>query len=128
MCIRCLTFLTTEWQPARTTVFNAQILNSATYLSVTGSHPPNKPMSAALYARHGYPFFEMYEEPSGIHGDFGLVKSVAQLDISKDAVVEPRVVKMGRPVGLTNPEGPMQKFRTVRDLENECGGYHVVGF
>jgi hypothetical protein len=89
-------------------------------------------MTAAVYARHGFPFFEMFEEPSAVHGDFGGVKSIAQLHALKENVVEPRVLRvwagLERKVGLTNPKGPMRKFRTVKDLENEYGGYHVAGF
>jgi hypothetical protein len=86
-------------------------------------------MTAAVYALHGFPFFEMFEEPSSVHGDFGGVKSVAQLGAFKENVVQPRVLRMlPRAVGLVNPQGPMQKFRTVKDLENEYGGYHVAGF
>jgi hypothetical protein len=55
-----------DWLPERTTVFNVQILNSATYTGITGTNPPSKPISASAYADHGFPFFELYEEPSGV--------------------------------------------------------------
>jgi hypothetical protein len=31
-------------------------------------------------------------------------------------------------VGLTNPMGPLRRFRTVKEMLKEYGGYHVVRF
>lgn len=122
-----------SWQSGRTTVFNVQILNSAVYHSVTGETQPTRPIDAKRYKQLGYPFFDMYEEPSGISGDFGKVESIGQIDKKNDGVVTPKVVKIGTqaaqvPVGLTNPNGPLRDFRTVGDLEREYGEYHVVEF
>jgi len=121
------------WQSGQTTVFNVQILNSIFYRSVTGEDPPMKPIDAKTYTQHGFPFFMMYEEPSGISGNFSMVKSVRQIDGKKDEVVIPKVVEIGTqaaqiPVGLTNPNGPLRKFRTVGDLKKEHKGYHVATF
>lgn len=129
-----------EWLPDRTTVFNVQVLNSAVYKAVTGRAPPTKPIDAKTYKKNGLPFFKMYEEPSGISGTFGLVKSVGQIDNIKEEHVEPDVVVLGGgdghkgksagvgTVGLTNPNGPMREFRTARDLKKEYSGYHVASF
>ncbi|KAF1979228.1 hypothetical protein BU23DRAFT_563445 [Bimuria novae-zelandiae CBS 107.79] len=113
-----------EWLPEQTTVFNVQMLTSAAYKMVTGSAPPYKPIGAEEYAAHNMPFFKMYEEPSGVCGDFGAVKSVAQLDGVEKVVVEPRVVEIYknyalvlRFTGLVNPMGPMLPFRTKNDLK-----------
>lgn len=110
------------------TVFNVQILNSLAYKTVTGEHPPAKPMTAVEYAQHGFPFFKMYEESSGISGDFGAVKSVAEIDKKAEASVNPSLVNITSRVGLTNPWGPLRPFRTVKDLKDEYSGYHVVHF
>jgi hypothetical protein len=112
-------------------VFNTQILNSAVYQRVTGEAAPTRPITAATYASFGLPFFHMYEEPSGIHGDFGMVKSVAELDKKKEDAVEPKIQNMASPVtstGLINMNGPLREFRTVGDLEKEYSGYHVARF
>lgn len=45
------------------------------------AHPT--PISAELYAKLGYPFFEVYEEPSNVHGSIEGLKSVGQVDRSK---------------------------------------------
>lgn len=85
-------------------------------------------MEAATYAALGFPFYKMYEEPTGIHGDFSKVKSVAELNKSKEATIHPRAVLIKSPVGLTNPNGPLLPFRTARDLMKEYSGYHVASF
>lgn len=123
-----------NWEHDRTTVFNVQILNSAVYQAVTGTAPPENPISVRMYRRHGFPFFQMYEEPSGISGDFSMVKSVAHINGDKEDVVTSRVVEIEdtakkQPVGLIlNPDGPLREFRTVADLAKEYSGYHVVDF
>lgn len=122
-----------SWQSGRTTVFNVQILNSAVYRSVTGEHQPTKPINAKRYKKLGYPFFDIYEEPSSISGDFSMVKSVGQVDEKKDEVVTPKAIKIGTqvayvPVDFRNPNGPLREFRTVSDLEREFQGLHIVDF
>jgi hypothetical protein len=118
-----------DWLPDKTTVVNVQILNSASYHSVTGFKPPTQPITAEQYEQYeqyGYPFFKMYEEPTGVAGDFSKVKSVAEIDQRTDGPVVPRVVDLGHGdgrvkgevnVGLANPNGPLRSFRTVADLE-----------
>ncbi|KAF2275220.1 ubiquitin-domain-containing protein [Westerdykella ornata] len=124
------------WDPSKTTVFNVHIVDSSAYKQVTGHEPPETPIDAALYAKYGYPFFELPEEKSGIHGDFAAVKSVAQLDNRFEEHVVPRKVTLrarrgpdGKwtrrdahaeaPPGITNPAGPLREFRTVHDLEEQ---------
>jgi hypothetical protein len=120
----------TDWLPGRTTVFNAQILNSAAYRAVTGDIPPTLPIDATAYTKLGFPFFKNYEELSGIRGNFAAVKSVAEIEKSPDAVVSStRIVpNILASVGLVNPKGPLQGFRTVKELLKEYGGYHVARF
>ena len=84
-----------EWLSDRTTVFNVQVLNSKAYKAVTGQRPPFKPLSARTYKKHGFPFFAVYEEPSGISGDFDTVNSVAEIDGIKEEGVELDVVQLG---------------------------------
>lgn len=43
---------------------------------------PETPISAETYAKEGLPFFALYEEPSGIKGEFD-VKTVAKIDAEK---------------------------------------------
>lgn len=69
-----------EWLPKSTTFFNVQVMNSAVYRSVTGRDPPTQPIGVDMYEQHGLPFFKMYEEPSNVHGNFAMVKSVAELE------------------------------------------------
>jgi len=124
-----------RWLVDRTTVFNIQILNSAVYKKVTGLAPPTVPLDVATYKKQGLPFFKIYEEPSGISGDFSQVKSVARVCDSVEEIVTPDTIditeqrkdgevsstaakktkKTSHPVGLVN-------------LKNEYKGSHIVKF
>ncbi|KAF2031589.1 hypothetical protein EK21DRAFT_99541 [Setomelanomma holmii] len=127
-----------DWLVDRTTVFNVQVLNSAVYRAVTGNAPPTKPVDAQTYKNNNLPFVKLYEEPSGISGDFSMVKSIGEIEGKADNKVEPKVLHIGggdtresavtAPVGLINPNGPLREFRTKGDLEKEYDGYHVATF
>lgn len=77
------TFNAEAWALDKNIVFNVQLLNAAVFPSVLGLPAPPTPINAATYKKYGYPFFKMYEEMSGIHGDFGGVLSCAELDKNK---------------------------------------------
>jgi hypothetical protein len=125
-----------KWLPDHTTVFNVQVLNSAIYRAVTDQAPPPKPMTAKDYANHGFPFLELYGEPSGISGDFSLVNSIGEIDQKMDGVVMPDIVAPGHGDGrknasildLSNRGGTLRDFRAARDLKKEYDGYHVAKF
>ena len=80
------------------------------------------------------PFFKMYEEPSGIFGEFSQVKSITEIDENTEGVVEPDTITISpsaakaAPPGLVNPDGPLRPFRTVDDLRREYSSYHVANF
>lgn len=69
-----------RWNKERTMKIPVHILNSAAFRHVTGRDPPPSPIDATTYADAGLPFFKMYEEPSGITGDFATVKSVNEIN------------------------------------------------
>jgi hypothetical protein len=86
-------------------------------------------MTALTYVQLGFPFFKMYEEPPGIFGNFGAVKSVAEIEKSKEgAIIPTRIVPISPSLGLENPNGPLREFRTAKELVKKYGGYHVVKF
>jgi hypothetical protein len=117
------------WDTAKTTVFNAQMLNSALYKNLTGLNPPTLPTSHDVYAQYGYPYYSVSEEPSGIHGNFGLVKSVGQKNgLDAKGGAQPPVKNAGPGFLVANPKGPLQEFRTVADLEKEIADYHIAKF
>jgi hypothetical protein len=117
-----------KWDSAKTTVFNAQMLNSAKYKTVTGMAPPTRPMNHATYADYGLPYYSVFEEPSGIHGNFGLVKSVGQVNGHDKAGPNPPVCDAGLGLLVANPQGPYQAFRTGADIEKKLANYHVADF
>lgn len=74
------------WDVEASIMLNVQILDSESFCQVTGLPPPPTPVDAQTYAQHGYPFFEVWgEEKTGISGDFGEVKSAAQIDAERAA-------------------------------------------
>ena len=69
------------WDTENSILFNVQLLNSESFLGVTGRLPPSSPIDAKTYASHGYPFYDIWnEELSGVKGDFDKVKSVGAMD------------------------------------------------
>jgi hypothetical protein len=78
------TYPASIWDPESAIMFNIQLLNSESFMAVTGRAPPSSPIDAKTYQQHGYPFFDIWnEELSGVKGDFGVVKSVGEMDESK---------------------------------------------
>jgi hypothetical protein len=120
-----------NWDTTKTTVFNAQILNSALYQAVTGTMPPTMPIPHEIYTANGFPYYKMYEEPSGIHGNFELVKSVGQIAgrVGNKAGAEaPRTVNIGEDQKIVNPQGPLQVLHSVSALEAALEDYHIASF
>lgn len=144
--IRQDTYGPAKWIRGLTLTIPVQILNSAVFRQVTGTEPPDCPISAKTYAKAGFPFFELFEEkPSNISGAdaFRSLQSINNIDMARglakrpEAMVRPRVVKLGGsshgttvwdgdnvfdiqdPDGLLSPHGPRRKFRTLADLEQE---------
>jgi hypothetical protein len=132
-----------RWEAGPPIVFNVQVLNSACFESVTGEAALQSPVDAKTYADLGYPFFDMYEEPSGITGNFAQVKSVAELDDEEETHYTPATKKIKLASGeegkiivkdeagsergkaksnsdsLLNPNGPISVFRPVSEIEAE---------
>lgn len=115
-----------RWAPECGTIFNVQILNSDFFEKITGNAPPSTPVTAAAYARHGYPYFSIYDEkPSNVHGNFHDVRSVNQLDKisppSEEKVKAAAEVSDSthNPIVLLDVDGKSRGFRTVADLEQD---------
>lgn len=135
--IVCDKYKSSDWRRPATVTFNLQLLNSLCFEYVTGIPAPPTPVTAAVYAEHGFPFFDMYEEPTDVHGDFAKVKSIAQIEgrIEKSqsfplvqlrsechAVVQADVSTKSEiditelvddPDRLLNTTGPFNQLRTV---------------
>ncbi|KAH6868018.1 integral membrane protein [Alternaria rosae] len=118
-----------NWDVAKTTVFNAQILNASLYEAVTGMRPITRPISHEEYAEHGFPYFKIYEEKSGVYGTFGVVKSLGE-GKGKGVVSAVRVVDAGCGSGIEvmNPLGPYQVSESVAEIGEKLEGYHIAEF
>ena len=69
------------WDTGRSRIINIQFINSVRFEEVTGMLIPPTPISIHTYTEAGLPFFQfLNEDPSVISGDFGKLKSVAQID------------------------------------------------
>lgn len=75
---------TTRWDTSNPKVFNVQILNSHHFHQVTGLPLPESPISATTYFQQGLPFFKIYEEPTSVAGGFSMVKSIGQIEHTKE--------------------------------------------
>lgn len=76
-------YQSSDWDTDNSIVCNAQLLNAAVFEQHTGFAPPPIPITAEQYADEGIPFYNVYQEPSGISGKFKGLKSVAQMEIDK---------------------------------------------
>ena len=53
------------WDQSTATTFYVHIADSHTWQSITGEKPPATPVSAELYTRYGFPWFDLYDEHLG---------------------------------------------------------------
>lgn len=74
------------WDTNNTGRIFVHIVNSMMYREITGQEPPPTPVTAKMYTRHGYPWFDLYDEkmgdiaaPDNLQG----VKSVKEMDAEK---------------------------------------------
>lgn len=101
------------WDTEHTSRCFVHILDSEDWYAVTGSAPPQQPLSAKVYTEAGFPWFELYDEvhhpvPGGKR--LSLLQSVAQLFQQKNGTplpdsetITPENVKELR-AGLTNDQ------------------------
>lgn len=114
------------WERNNSVCFNAQILNTIAFRTVTGMEAPETPVSAATYAEEGKPFFKIYEEKSIVmEGQFSGVKSVAELFSLRKRAGDKgwREWHNGKPsdfpVILLDPAAVIKPFRPVADVVGE---------
>ncbi|GMV19871.1 MAG: hypothetical protein AMXMBFR56_80950 [Polyangiaceae bacterium] len=92
-----------SWDLERSARVFVHIVNSELWREITGERPPESPVTAKEYKKHGLPWFELYDEHLPTLGGTSAlkqVKSVKELDQDKSALplqdddsVEPGVVK-----------------------------------
>ena len=74
------TFPAEDWDTENSIIANVQLINSAVFESLTGMPPPPTPITAATYSKSGFPYFSIYDEPTGIQGKFKGLKSIGEID------------------------------------------------
>jgi hypothetical protein len=71
------------WDQQRFARVYVHLVNSQMWTAITGEPMPSSPVSAQAYARHGYPWFDLYDEDRGDIGasqTLGKVRSVKEMD------------------------------------------------
>ena len=74
------------WDPENYGRVYVHIVNSMMFREITGLEPPPTPVSARMYAEHGFPWCELYDEGKGDvdpSKTLAGVKSVKQMDKKK---------------------------------------------
>lgn len=105
-------FPSSSWDRSRTSTFNVQILNTASFTHVTGRAAPATPIDAAAYAKLGLPFISIVEPKSSVAGDFAGIKPVAVT--RKEKVKEPATVPSLRSILFGPPKKPHKKKKKDR--------------
>jgi hypothetical protein len=107
-----------DWDKENTIMFNLQLLNASVFEQLIGIKAPPTPITPELYKSYEYPFFKLYEEKSGITGDFEGVKSVSELDREKGVKITHEGDEiMHFPVVELNRVDKKSPFLPVSDLE-----------
>jgi hypothetical protein len=92
---------------------------------VTGIKAPSTPITPELYKRYGYPFFKLYEEKSGVKGDFQGLKSVGALDQQK-GVKRARDEFLRFPIVELNTVDKQRRFLPVSEIEATVKKLNIV--
>jgi hypothetical protein len=74
------------WDVSSSGRLYVHLVNSQMYEQITGEKPPVSPIDAQTYARHGYPWFDLWDEGMGdvkASGTLAGVKSIGQMDVEK---------------------------------------------
>jgi len=77
------------WDPDHTARVFVHLVNSELWRELTGEKPPRTPVTAKEYARHGLPWFDLYDEHLGTvapQDALAKVKSVKDLDAGKSTL------------------------------------------
>ena len=119
------------WDKDQAKYFNVQILGSTTFQRVTGLPPPTTPVEASVYAQFGYPFFQMWEEPTTVSGNFSTVRSIGEIDETIEPPLQPPNLvtissrNMGSGVCFFSRNDSLPAFRPVEERERDLAESRV---
>jgi len=81
------------WDSSATSRCFVHLCNSVVWQQITGQKPPHPPFKAAIYAKHGLPWFDYYRDDIGaLHGSSILKKLKSVFHVARNKV-EPSLVK-----------------------------------
>lgn len=77
------------WDPTNYGCVFIHIVNSEQYRDITGCEPPLTPVSTETYTKHGFPWFDLYDEARGdvaASERLAQVKTIHEIDTEKGMV------------------------------------------
>jgi hypothetical protein len=102
------------------------LINAAVSKNLIGIDPHSTPITAKTYAEKGYPFFALYEELSGISGDFS-IKSWAAMDKEKSNNPDFEGEEhLKFPTIMLTTVDKKGKFLLVMEIEKMVSGLNIV--
>lgn len=114
------------WDIENSIMFNLQLLNASKFEELLGYPAPETPITPELYRSYGYPFFKLYEEKSGIKGEFRGLKSVGTIDEEKGIKKHIGDSAIKFPVIELNKVDRKNTFKPVAELEAELKRLRIV--
>lgn len=116
------------WDQEQIITFNIQILNAFAFPMITALPAPSTPINTSTYDRFGYPFYSVYNEPTGIAGQFEGVETAVQeysTGSMKSELDEEDEQHLGFPTIILDKNHNPAGFRPVAQMEAElekfCG-------
>jgi hypothetical protein len=106
-----------EWDVDSAILVNVQLINAVIFKTITGVTPPKTPISATTYAKHGFPFYETYKEPSGVVGGLRSLKSVGEMDMEKKQNLAGHKAEKNLGFPLVTLAGTKRSFVPVGEME-----------
>jgi hypothetical protein len=58
-----------SWDADKRNLLPLRLFDATSFIDIFGIDPPETSITAQTYAEHGYPFFKLHEQLSGIYGD-----------------------------------------------------------
>lgn len=120
-----------NWDVENCILFNVNLLPAANFKQLTGLEPPPTPVSAKEYESWGLPFYDIYNEPkSGIHGNFGNLKSVASMDVVKGVKksTDEKEKDIKFPVVELFTSKAASSFRPVAEMKKDVARLNIARF
>ncbi len=102
-----------SWESDSAACALVHIVNSAQFSAITGKAPPPSPVSAADYTKHGFSWFELWDEERDDLGSQRVleeIKSIGAIDVAREPSRTEPVVPI--------PDSQIRKIRRVKSTRS----------